>query len=83
MSVTNNGVGAIHKDAWLIDGMRTPFADYNGALGQVSPIDLGIKAALAHELARSGTRYGIACACIGGGQGIAMLIENTSFKGAN
>ena len=31
---------------------------------------------LAHELRRSGTRYGIASACIGGGQGIAMLIEN-------
>jgi acetyl-CoA C-acetyltransferase len=32
--------------------------------------------ALANELARSGERYGIASACIGGGQGIAMLIEN-------
>jgi len=31
---------------------------------------------LARELQRSGTRYGIASACIGGGQGIAMLIEN-------
>jgi acetyl-CoA C-acetyltransferase len=31
---------------------------------------------LARELKRSGTRYGIASACIGGGQGIALLIEN-------
>jgi acetyl-CoA C-acetyltransferase len=31
---------------------------------------------LAMELKRSGKRYGIASACIGGGQGIAMLIEN-------
>ncbi len=31
---------------------------------------------LARELQRSGGRYGIASACIGGGQGIAMLIEN-------
>ena len=31
---------------------------------------------LARELRRSGKRYGIASACIGGGQGIAMLIEN-------
>ncbi|MDF1837303.1 MAG: thiolase family protein [Planctomycetota bacterium] len=31
---------------------------------------------LAMELARSNTRYGVASACIGGGQGIAMLIEN-------
>lgn len=32
--------------------------------------------ALANELKRSGSRYGIASACIGGGQGIALLIEN-------
>jgi acetyl-CoA C-acetyltransferase len=32
---------------------------------------------LARELKRSGGRYGIASACIGGGQGIALLIENT------
>jgi acetyl-CoA C-acetyltransferase len=31
---------------------------------------------LARELKRRGLRYGIASACIGGGQGIAMLIEN-------
>ena len=31
---------------------------------------------LARELKRSGLRYGISSACIGGGQGIAMLIEN-------
>ncbi len=31
---------------------------------------------LAHELQRSGGRYGIATACIGGGQGIALIIES-------
>ena len=31
---------------------------------------------LARELHRCGGRYGIASACIGGGQGIALLIEN-------
>ena len=34
-------------DAWLIDGVRTPFVDYTGAFAEVSPIDLGIKAARA------------------------------------
>jgi acetyl-CoA C-acetyltransferase len=29
----------------MVDGVRTPFADYNGPLALVSPIDLGIKAA--------------------------------------
>jgi acetyl-CoA C-acetyltransferase len=38
----------------------------------------GIRLAItvARELKRSGERYGIASACIGGGQGIALLIEN-------
>ncbi len=33
---------------------------------------------LARELQRSGKKYGIASACVGGGQGMALLIENTS-----
>ncbi len=33
---------------------------------------------LARELQRSGQQYGISSACVGGGQGIALLIENTS-----
>jgi acetyl-CoA C-acetyltransferase len=47
------GLSATFTDAWLIDGVRTPFADYNGALANVSPTDLGIKAARA-LFARSG-----------------------------
>jgi acetyl-CoA C-acetyltransferase len=35
-----------------------------------------ISVTLARELKRSQTRYGVASACIGGGQGIALLIEN-------
>ena len=31
---------------------------------------------LARELQRSGKKYGISSACVGGGQGIALLIEN-------
>jgi len=37
--------GIAFDDAWLIAGVRTPFVDYNGALAQTSPIDLGIKVA--------------------------------------
>jgi acetyl-CoA C-acetyltransferase len=39
------GLTANWSDVWLIAGVRTPFADYNGALAQVSPTVLGIKAA--------------------------------------
>ena len=35
------------KDVWMLGGMRTPMVDYCGALGHVSPTDLGIKAARA------------------------------------
>jgi len=31
---------------------------------------------LAHELKRSGGKYGVATACIGGGQGIAIILES-------
>jgi acetyl-CoA C-acetyltransferase len=34
-----------YDDAWLVGGVRTPFADFNGALRDVSATDLGIKAA--------------------------------------
>ena len=38
---------------------------------------------VARELKRAGLRYGIASACIGGGQGIALLIENTDATKGN
>ncbi|KFC71213.1 Acetyl-CoA acetyltransferase [Devosia sp. LC5] len=41
------GLTATFADAFLIDGIRTPFVDYRGALSAISPIDLGIKAARA------------------------------------
>lgn len=40
-------------DHWLLGGARTPWVDYCGALAEVSPIDLGIKAARA-ALERTG-----------------------------
>src|ERR1043166_1870 len=45
------------QDVWLLDGVRTPFVDYNGGLAQISPIDLGIKAAR-EVFARSGASPG-------------------------
>ncbi len=39
------GVGANWQEIWLLDGIRTPFADYGGPLAPVSPTDLGIKVA--------------------------------------
>ncbi len=33
------------NDVWMHEGVRTPMVDYCGALGHISPTDLGIKAA--------------------------------------
>ncbi|HSA92394.1 MAG TPA: hypothetical protein VLE48_05230 [Terriglobales bacterium] len=41
----DRGLFIAYKDVWLLDGARTPFVDYTGALSLVSPIDVGIKAA--------------------------------------
>lgn len=40
-------------DVFILDGVRTPMVDYCGALGHISPTDLGIKAARA-ALMRAG-----------------------------
>jgi acetyl-CoA C-acetyltransferase len=47
MAKKTPGLTASWSDIWLLDGVRTPFADYSGALATVSPTDLGIKAARA------------------------------------
>lgn len=39
--------GTAYDDIWLVAGQRTPFADYNTVLRDVSPTDLGIAAARA------------------------------------
>lgn len=45
MTSRPKGLLSRYDDIWLLDGVRTPFADYNTVLGLVSPIDLGIKVA--------------------------------------
>lgn len=41
----HSGFYSAFKDVWMIDGVRTPMIDYCGALGGVSPTDMGIKVA--------------------------------------
>jgi len=45
MTTHPKGLLSNYDDIWLLDGVRTAFADYNTVLGLVSPIDLGIKVA--------------------------------------
>ena len=45
MTSRPKGLLSNYDDIWLLDGVRTAFADYNTVLDLVSPIDLGIKVA--------------------------------------
>src|SRR6202158_1536409 len=47
MGTGTNGLFMEYEDIWLLDGVRTPFVDYTGPLGLISPTDLGIKVARA------------------------------------
>jgi acetyl-CoA C-acetyltransferase len=55
--MTSRGFFNAFDDVFLLDGVRTPMVDYCGALGHISPTDLGIKAARA-ALARAGVPGG-------------------------
>lgn len=51
--MATKGFFSAFDDVWMLDGVRTPMVDYCGALGHISPTDLGIKAAR-EALARAG-----------------------------
>ena len=72
MATERNGLFSAYEDIWLLDGVRTPFVDYNGALGLVSPIDLGIKAARA-VFERSGVPAADVGSVIAGQRGASEL----------
>jgi len=61
-----------YDDVWLIEGVRTPFIEYNTALGVVSATDLGIKAA--REVFR---RSGVSATDVG--TVVAGNVAQTSF----
>jgi acetyl-CoA C-acetyltransferase len=67
---------ALDEDKLNVNGGAIAIGHPLGATG------VRLTLTLARELRRSGLRYGIASACIGGGQGIALLVENTSAAGA-
>jgi len=51
--MANTGFFSSFDDVWMLDGVRTPMVDYCGALGHISPTDLGIKVGR-EVLARNG-----------------------------
>lgn len=55
--MAQKGFFTAFHDVWMLDGVRTPMVDYCGALGHISPTDLGIKAAR-EALKRAGVAAG-------------------------
>ena len=67
---------------YCVDTLGIPMERLNvngGAIALGHPLaatGVRLTLTLARELQRSGKKYGISSACVGGGQGIALLIEN-------
>jgi acetyl-CoA acetyltransferase len=55
-------------DAFIHDGVRTPFGRHAGALALTA----------VRQLERSGGRYALVTLCIGVGQGLAAMLERVS-----
>ena len=65
-----------------LDGERLNRRGGSIALGHpLAATGLRLVLTLARQLREQNLRYGIAAACVGGGQGMAVLIENPDFRG--
>ncbi|MCP2072652.1 UNVERIFIED_ORG: acetyl-CoA acetyltransferase [Pseudomonas lini] len=65
-----------------LDGDRLNRRGGSIALGHpLAATGLRLVLTLARQLREGNLRYGIAAACVGGGQGMALLIENPVYQG--
>lgn len=65
-----------------LDGDRLNRRGGSIALGHpLAATGLRLILTLARQLREGNLRYGIAAACVGGGQGMALLIENPAYRG--
>ncbi|WP_454835381.1 thiolase family protein [Pseudomonas lini] len=65
-----------------LDGDRLNRRGGSIALGHpLAATGLRLVLTLARQLREGNLRYGIAAACVGGGQGMALLIENPAYQG--
>ena len=68
------------QQALELDGERLNRCGGSIALGHpLAATGLRLCMSLARQLRQSNLRYGVASACIGGGQGMAVLIENPAY----
>lgn len=69
------------KNVVLVGAARTAIGAFGGALKDVPAVDLGAAVigealvTLLYGMRRLGRRVGLATLCIGGGQGIAIVVE--------
>ncbi|WP_367129093.1 acetyl-CoA C-acyltransferase [Saccharothrix sp. HUAS TT1] len=74
-------------DAWLRRGLTDPEVvnAKGGAIAIGHPLGASgarVLGTLAHRLRETGDRWGVAAICIGVGQGLAVVLENVSARGA-
>ena len=63
-------------EVFIVGGARTPMTDFVGALGHpLGMTGTRLLLTLLLELRCRGKKRGLATACIGGGQGIAAVME--------
>lgn len=72
----SSALGEINQDKLNIDGGAIAIGHPIGASGARLTLHL------AKILSKTSTKYGIASLCIGGGQGGAILLENTALEGS-
>ena len=76
---------AVMKE-WQAQGMTPDIDKINvngGAIAMGHPLGATgarLVGTLALELQKANKQYGMATLCVGGGQGMAMIIENPNFK---
>ena len=79
----NEAFGAQYLGCEKELGFSREIANVNGgaiALGHpLAATGTRISLTISKEMQRRGVRYGVASACIGGGQGTAILFENTNI----
>ena len=81
MGLTPPGRAHVALDeGWVYKGGKLPINPSGGLIGGGHPVGATggrILATLLREMDRRGARYGVETMCIGGGQGIAVVLERT------
>ena len=65
------------KEAVIVSGARTAVGEFGGSLKGIRVVDMGarITYTLAMQMKKKNLKPGLASLCIGGGQGMSLVLE--------